>query len=214
MKVKDLWFTYPNGQEALRGIDLTVKAGDFTIIMGENAAGKTTLLKVLRGLLKPGRGLVRVLGRDIARTPVEELAGEIGYLSQNPDDHFFLPTVEEELNYTRKKLGLPVPFDAGEMLAQLGLAGVAGKNPRDLSQGERQRVALAVVMPPRPGFCSWTNPPGTGLPGQKDLGSFWRLRERAGYCGGDPRRGICRRIRGDSSPFPPEGCGQGENMRF
>jgi energy-coupling factor transporter ATP-binding protein EcfA2 len=180
VKVKDLWFTYPNGQEALRGIDLTVKAGDFTIIMGENAAGKTTLLKVLRGLLKPGRGLVRVLGRDIARTPVEELAGEIGYLSQNPDDHFFLPTVEEELNYTRKKLGLPVPFDAGEMLAQLGLAGVAGKNPRDLSQGERQRVALAVVMAASPRVLLLDEPTrGLDYQAKRDLGELLRrLREQ------------------------------------
>jgi energy-coupling factor transporter ATP-binding protein EcfA2 len=179
VEVKDLWFTYPSGREVLQGIDLTVKAGDFTVIMGENAAGKTTLLKLLRGLLKPGRGRIKVLGRDIAGTPVEELAGEVGYLSQNPDDYFFLPTVEEELNFTRKKLGLPVPFGAEKLLARLGLAGVAGKNPRDLSQGERQRVALAVVMAASPWVLLLDEPTrGLDYRAKKDLGELLqRLRE-------------------------------------
>jgi energy-coupling factor transport system ATP-binding protein len=150
VEVKNLWFTYPDGEEALKNVSLKVKAGEFVVIMGDNAAGKTTLLKNINGLLKPGRGSVRVGGRDTRKLRVEELAPVAGYLSQDPNDYLFMPTVREELAFTINSLGLEDNGLGKRMLERLGLAGHIDKNPRDLSTGERQRVALACILVARP----------------------------------------------------------------
>jgi len=148
--IQNAWFTYPNGKEALKNVNLKIKPGDFTVIMGENAAGKTTLLKNINGLLKPGRGQVKVLNQDTRKLSVEELASTVGYLSQDPNDYLFLPTVREELAFTLNNLGLPDDGISEEILNRLQLTAYAGVNPRDLSAGERQRVALASVLVARP----------------------------------------------------------------
>ncbi|MCG8399971.1 MAG: energy-coupling factor transporter ATPase [Firmicutes bacterium] len=148
--IQNLWFTFPNGKEVLKNINLKIRPGDFTVIMGENAAGKTTLLKNINGLLKPGRGQVKVLNRDTGKLSVEELASTVGYLSQDPNDYLFLPTVREELAFTLNNLGLSGDRAGEETLAGLKLTPHAEANPRDLSAGERQRVALASVLVARP----------------------------------------------------------------
>lgn len=148
--IQNLWFTYPNGKEALKNINFKIRPGDFIVIMGGNAAGKTTLLKNINGLLKPGRGQVKVLNRDTKKLSVEELASTVGYLSQDPNDYLFLPTVREELAFTLNNLGLPDNGISKEILSRLQLTPHAGVFPRDLSAGERQRVALASVLVARP----------------------------------------------------------------
>jgi len=148
--IQNLWFAYPNGKEALKNINLKIRSGDFTVILGENAAGKTTLLKNINGLLKPGRGQVKVLNQDTKKLSVEELASTVGYLSQDPNDYLFLPTVREELVFTLNNLGLPDDGIIEKMLKRLQLTSCAEVNPRDLSAGERQRVALASVLVVRP----------------------------------------------------------------
>ncbi len=150
LEARDLWFTYPNGREALKGINCSIGRGDFAVILGENAAGKTTFLKQAAGLLKPGRGSVAVVGKDTRAASLPDLVRHIGYLSQNPNDYLFQDTVEEELRFTLDNLGI---YDHGvieNVLTQLGLSAVRGVNPRDLSGGERQRVALASVLVANP----------------------------------------------------------------
>jgi energy-coupling factor transporter ATP-binding protein EcfA2 len=146
LEVSDVWFTYENGREALKGASLTVARGDFLVVLGENAAGKSTLLKLISGLLKPGRGRVTVLGEDTRRSTPAMMARKVGYLSQNPNDYLFEDTVEDELRFTINNLGLAGRGIIDDILARLSLAGVRGANPRDLSGGERQRVALASVL--------------------------------------------------------------------
>ncbi len=150
VEINKLWFTYPNGREALRSIDLSVTAGEFLAIIGENGSGKTTLLKQLSGIIKPGRGKVKLAGMDTTRSSPQEIARMVGYLSQNPDDHLFHDTVEEELRFTQTNLGKINPAIITQLLDKLDLAQHRQKNPRDLSSGERQRVALASVLASNP----------------------------------------------------------------
>ncbi|OPX84126.1 MAG: putative HMP/thiamine import ATP-binding protein YkoD [Pelotomaculum sp. PtaB.Bin104] len=150
IEVNNLWFSYPNGREALRDINLSVTPGEFVAILGENAAGKTTLLKQLAGLLKPSRGRVTVMGRDTRRAATHELARHMGYLPQNPNDCLFQETVGEELRFTLANLHLPDDGRVDGLLARLGLAHYKCANPRDLSSGERQRVALAAALVAEP----------------------------------------------------------------
>jgi len=148
--IQNLWFTYSNGQEVLKNVNLNIAPGEFVVIMGENGAGKTTLMKNINGILKPGRGHVGVSGRDTRKCSVEELASVVGYLSQDPNDYLFLPSVREELAYTMNNLGIKDDGIIKEILERLYLMPHAEKNPRDLSTGERQRVALASVLVARP----------------------------------------------------------------
>ncbi|ADI01114.1 ABC transporter related protein [Syntrophothermus lipocalidus DSM 12680] len=150
LEVQKLWFIYPSGTEVLKSVDLDIQPGKFVVIMGENGAGKTTLLKNINGLLRPSRGRVIIVGRDTGMLPVEELAKTVGYLSQNPNDYLFMPTVRQEIEFTQKNLGLENDATGKQILNRLGLETIADRNPRDLSTGERQRVALASVLAARP----------------------------------------------------------------
>ena len=134
----------------MKNINLRINPGDFIVLMGDTGAGKTTLIKTINGLLRPGRGRVKFRGQDIRQLMVEDLASTIGYLSQNPGDYLFLPTVREELAFTLGNLGLPDNGIVDTVLDRLQLTACADANPRDLSTGERQRVALASILVGRP----------------------------------------------------------------
>jgi len=144
--MQHLWFSYPNGEEILKDINLRINPGDFIVLMGENGSGKTTLMKNINGLLKPGRGQLKALNKDMKKSSVEEIASVVAYLSQDPNDYLFLPTVQEELAFTLNNLGLVDNGISQATLTRLKLNSQAEKNPRDLSTGERQRVALASVL--------------------------------------------------------------------
>jgi energy-coupling factor transport system ATP-binding protein len=150
LEIKNIWFSYPDGKASLQDINFTVKKGEIIAILGENAAGKTTLLKILAGLIKPGRGSVRILGNDPNKYKAKDIAGMIGYMPQNTDEYFFYETVEEEIglsaNNPRAKSDKLVNYTIDE----LGIKEFFQYNPRELSAGERVRVALASVLAGRP----------------------------------------------------------------
>jgi energy-coupling factor transport system ATP-binding protein len=121
--------------------------------MGRNASGKTTLVKHINGLLKPTKGKVIVNGIDTGRATIAQLSRKVGFIFQNPNDHIFADTVEEEIAFILKNLG----FDSGEiaarideMLEMFALKEFRRQYPRSLSGGERQRVAMASVLVARP----------------------------------------------------------------
>jgi energy-coupling factor transport system ATP-binding protein len=146
VNLKNLWFTYPGGQEVLKDVSLDIKEGEFVALLGENGAGKSTMLRQLTGMLKPDRGSIEVLGKDMSRNGFKEIRRQTAYLSQNPNDYLFQDTVEDELLFTMKNFGLKDTAAVDEMLENFHLARYRRTNPRDLSSGERQRVALASVL--------------------------------------------------------------------
>ncbi|HHW29553.1 MAG TPA: ATP-binding cassette domain-containing protein, partial [Syntrophomonadaceae bacterium] len=150
LAAKNLWFTYPGGREVIRGQSLCVRKGEFVVILGANAAGKSTLLKLLAGVLKPDRGSVQLLGQDTRHLSLTELGRKVGYLSQNPNDYLFQDTVEDELRFTLNNFQLPDNGICDEILRKLNLYALRHANPRDLSSGERQRVALASILVTEP----------------------------------------------------------------
>jgi energy-coupling factor transport system ATP-binding protein len=154
ISVQNLIFSY-NGHPALQDITLDIGQGEFVALMGRNGAGKTTLLKQLVGLLKPDRGQVQITEpgtqqpMNTRRAGTEEIIRVIGYVPQNPNALLFNDTVRQELDFTRRGHGLPTG-DYTSLLDILGLTGHAGHYPRDLSVGERQRVALASILVAEP----------------------------------------------------------------
>jgi energy-coupling factor transport system ATP-binding protein len=148
MDVQEVWYNY-NGMDALRGISLQAKGGELIALMGRNGSGKTTLLKHMVGLLHPRQGHVFAHGLDTRRATVEALIQRVGYVPQDPNSLLFADTVRQELEFTRHAHALS-PGDADAWLAALGLTGLGERYPRDLSVGERQRVALAAILVAEP----------------------------------------------------------------
>ncbi|MFN2219662.1 MAG: ABC transporter ATP-binding protein [Anaerolineae bacterium] len=154
ISVKGLGFSY-NGHPALQDLSLDVRRGEFVALMGRNGAGKTTLLKQLVGLLRPDQGRVQIVAptsgaaMDTRKASVEEIIQYVGYVPQNPNALLFNDTVRQELDFTRHGHGLP-PGEYEGLLDTLGLTEYASHYPRDLSVGERQRVALASILVAEP----------------------------------------------------------------
>ncbi|MFC1937885.1 ABC transporter ATP-binding protein [Chloroflexota bacterium] len=153
VEVERLWHAYPEGVTALKGVSLNIGEGEFVAIMGRNASGKTTLVKHFNALLTPTRGNVRIAGVDTRKVSTAELAKTVGFVFQDPNDHLFADTVEEEIAFTLKNLGFhgaEIRLRVDEMLERFGLTGYGKQYPRSLSGGEKQRVALASVLAARP----------------------------------------------------------------
>jgi energy-coupling factor transport system ATP-binding protein len=149
IKVEDVYFRYPNGVEALKGISLAIQDGEFVAIMGQNGAGKTTLVKHFNGLLKPTKGKVLVDNIDTTKTSVATLARNVGFVFQNPDHQLFSETVEEEIAFALKNFGFEEEIIEKRIdwsLNLLGLNQYRKTSPFMLSGGERKRVALASVL--------------------------------------------------------------------
>jgi energy-coupling factor transport system ATP-binding protein len=138
----------------LQGVDLDLNPGEITVMMGPNGAGKTTLLRSLIGLIPIQDGRIRVGGQDIAGRSVADICQQVGYLPQDPNALLFADTVLEELLITLRNHHLDLSDSITEpylLLDRLGLASKANDYPRDLSTGERQRVAMGAVMVTHPG---------------------------------------------------------------
>jgi energy-coupling factor transport system ATP-binding protein len=149
IQINNLYFTYPTGVEALRGLTLRIESGEQVAIVGQNGAGKTTLVKHLNGLLQPTRGQVLIGDWDTKQHSVAKLARRVGYVFQNPDEQLFSKNVGTEVAFGPKNLG----FEGDQLEAQvrdaLALTELSDKtetNPYDLSATWRKMVALASII--------------------------------------------------------------------
>ncbi|MDP4095607.1 ATP-binding cassette domain-containing protein [Paenibacillus sp. P96] len=159
LEVKELSFTYPGSRRpVLAGTSFALAAGETVVLLGENGTGKTTLGKLLMGLLPVPRGRLFWRGADMAKLPVWKLAAEIGYVFQQPEYQFAAATVWEECLYSvRAFLGLrrhesvPARYErrASELLGRIGLQDKLQASPYLLSGGEKRLLSTAAqfVLP-------------------------------------------------------------------
>jgi len=130
---------------AIRGVDLTLGAGEVLMVLGPNGAGKTTLLRVLAGLLRPSAGEVRIAGQTL-RASEPESRRPIGFLSHHSLLYDDL-TLLENLAFAARLYGLSEPeHKAREALRGFGLGERLNDQPRDLSRGLEQRAAIARAL--------------------------------------------------------------------
>ncbi len=128
--------------------DLQVHAAETVLLKGDNGCGKTTLLKLLSGLLKPTTGRLEILGREMSKRSVVQIAASVGFVLQNPNHQLFADSVRSEI----LQPGVP-PDRADTLLEQLSLQEFAQKHPQSLSQGQKRRLALAAVLARQPRIC-------------------------------------------------------------
>lgn len=175
LSIQGLRFAY-NGRQTLNNIDLTIRAGEAVALVGRNGAGKSTLLRCIVGLLKAQGGDIYVVGRSTRELSVAEICLDVGYLPQNPDDLLFSESVAEEFDLTLRNHGLnPSNWNTGALVDRLGLAGLEEHYPRDLSVGQRQRVALGAVTVTRPRLLLLDEPTrGLDAKLKTEMASLWR----------------------------------------
>ncbi|MCF6522270.1 energy-coupling factor ABC transporter ATP-binding protein [Streptomyces sp. JJ36] len=153
LDVRGLAYAYPDGHQALFGVDLTVRRGERVALLGPNGAGKTTLVLHLNGILTAGAGSVTVAGLPVAREHLAEIRRRVGIVFQDPDDQLFLPTVREDVAFGPATAGLrgaELEQRVQEALRRVGMAKYADRPPHHLSFGQRRRVAVATVLAMRP----------------------------------------------------------------
>lgn len=154
IQITNLSFSYPDGREALAGVNLEVNPGEKVAIVGPNGAGKSTLLLHLNGTLRGhGDGQVCVAGLPVGDKTVRAVRARVGLVFQDPDDQLFSPTVLDDVAFGPLHMGLPegeVLRRVAQALAAVGMTGYEEQMPHHLSLGERKRVAIATVLAMEP----------------------------------------------------------------
>jgi len=161
VSVKGLSHVYPDGTEALNGVSLDIFKGEYLVIVGQNGAGKTTLVKHFLNLLQPTDGIVKINGINAKEMSVSELARNIGYISQNPDNQIFNNTVGDEVGFALENLGYDpeeVRMRTSESLEAMGLTKFRDQHPLSLPKGDRARVIIAAILAMKPEIIVFDEP--------------------------------------------------------
>jgi energy-coupling factor transport system ATP-binding protein len=149
LEVEALSHAYDGGPPVLEDVRLRIGHGELIALIGQNGSGKTTLAKHLNGLLRPTHGRVRLDGVDLRGVPLERAAQQIGYVFQNPDHQLFAASVEEEVAFGPRNVGLEgaaLEARVADVLAAVELDALRDCDPFLLSKGDRQRLAVATVL--------------------------------------------------------------------
>ncbi len=156
LEVHNLAYSYPDGHQALYGVDLRIERGERVALLGPNGAGKTTLVMHLNGILSAGRGDVHVAGMRVDptdRATLQEVRRLVGIVFQDPDDQLFMPSVREDVAFGPAAIGLrgaELEQRVWHALDLVGMTRFAERPPHHLSYGQRRRVAVATVLSMRP----------------------------------------------------------------
>ena len=154
-------FRYPDGFEALKGVELRIGGGEKVALVGPNGAGKSTLMLHLNGTLRPEHGTVQVAGLPVAKDTIRRVRAEVGLVFQDPDDQLFSPTVFDDVAFGPLHMGVPpaeVHTRVERALAAVGMSGFDHRVPHRLSLGQRKRVALATVLSMDPSILVFDEP--------------------------------------------------------
>ena len=153
LDVAGLAFAYPDGHQALFGVDLHVHEGERVALLGPNGAGKTTLVLHLNGILSGGAGTVHVSGMPVEKGNLAEIRRRVGVVFQDPDDQLFMGSVRADVGFGPANLGLrgaELETRVMTALEQVGMTEYADRPPHHLSFGQRRRVAVATVLAMEP----------------------------------------------------------------
>jgi cobalt transport protein ATP-binding subunit len=149
VEVRGLAFEYPDGTQALRGVDLSIGSGEKVALIGPNGAGKSTLMLHLNGINTTQTGTVSIDGIVVDRKSAPRVRAMVGLVFQDPDDQLFSPTVFDDVAFGPLHMGFPeaeINERVMRALAAVGLEGLEKKAPYHLSIGQRKRAALATVL--------------------------------------------------------------------
>ena len=156
LEIKELAFAYPDGNQALYGVNLSVQKGERVALLGPNGAGKTTLVMHMNGIHPTSHGSIHVAGQLVDsknKESIKEIRSKVGIVFQDPDDQLFMPTVREDVAFGPINMGVTgaeLEAQVMQALELVGMADYADRPPHHLSFGQRRRVAVATVLAMKP----------------------------------------------------------------
>ena len=154
--IEELAFAYPDGNQALFGVNLRIERGERVALLGPNGAGKTTLVMHMNGIHPAEHGKVSVAGEVIDTTNkdlLRRIRGKVGVVFQDPDDQLFMPTVGEDVAFGPYNMGIreaELDKAVDEALEMVHMSEFKERPPHHLSFGQRRRVAVATVLAMKP----------------------------------------------------------------
>lgn len=152
LEIKDLHFSYPDGFQALQGVNLSLCEGEKVALVGPNGAGKSTLMLHLNGILGMDSP-VTIAGMAVEKSNLPMIRALVGLVFQNPDDQLFSPTVFDDVAFGPLHMGLPedeVYSRVEEALKAVQMSGFGERLSHHLSMGQKKRIAIATVLAMHP----------------------------------------------------------------
>ena len=156
LEIKALAFAYPDGNQALYGVNLSIQKGERVALLGPNGAGKTTLVMHMNGIHPTSHGSIHVAGQLVDsknKESIKQIRSKVGIVFQDPDDQLFMPTVGEDVAFGPYNMGLrdaELSKVVDEALELVGMSEFKDRPPHHLSFGQRRRVAVATVLAMKP----------------------------------------------------------------
>lgn len=155
LSTENLSFTYPDGTQALKNINIEIEKGEKVAIIGPNGAGKSTLFSHFNGLTEPTSGCVKIEGKAISfeKDKLLKVRQKVGIVFQDPNDQLFAPTVKEDIAFGPMNLGLSygeVEKRVEDALKMVGMENYEDKTPHHLSGGQQKRIAIAGIIAMKP----------------------------------------------------------------
>lgn len=187
IELKHMRYVYPSGDEALKGIDLVIDGTEPVALIGQNGAGKTTVVKHFNGILRPTSGEVLINGEKIETRSTAQWSRKVGYVFQNPDDQLFLESVRKEFEFGPRQIGMK-PKEINERMEwAAGLVGLSEKldmHPFDLTLAEKKFCTIGAVLMMDPDVLIFDEPTcGQDVQGNLKLHRILKtLKERGKLC--------------------------------
>ena len=161
IEIKNLYYKYPDGYEALKHIDLTLYKGESLGIVGPNGAGKSTLLLQLTGINRPSSGKIEINSLEVNKKNLSQIRKDIGFVFQNPEDQLFTTSIYEDVAFGPKNYKLSreeVDKRVTESLKKVGILELKNRAPYRLSGGQKNLAAIATAISMNPSILIMDEP--------------------------------------------------------
>jgi cobalt/nickel transport system ATP-binding protein len=161
LKLQDVTVIYPDKTKALNTVSFTLGGSGSIALIGENGAGKTSLLLAIVGILETASGTIEINGLQLTQKTVNEIRRQTGLVFQNPDDQLFMPLIYDDIAFGCRNFGLPeyeISIRIDEILNRLNISRLRGCSSLKLSAGEKRMAAIAAVLAMEPSVLMFDEP--------------------------------------------------------
>jgi cobalt/nickel transport system ATP-binding protein len=161
IKLQNVTVIYPDKTKAIDNVSFNLNDGESIALIGENGAGKTSLLLAIVGILETANGIIEAGGVQLTKKTVNEVRKQIGLVFQNPDDQLFMPLIYDDIAFGCRNFGLPedeTQKRVEETLEHLNINRLRGRSSLKLSAGEKRISAIAAVLAMNPAVLLFDEP--------------------------------------------------------
>jgi len=161
LKLQNVTVIYPDRTKAIDGLSFTLNEGENIAIIGENGAGKTSLLLAIVGILETASGVILLDDIPLNKKTIHEFRKQIGLVFQNPDDQLFMPLIYDDIAFGCRNFGLPedqVKTRVDEIITRLNIGHLRNRSSLKLSSGEKRMAAIAAVLAMNPSILMFDEP--------------------------------------------------------